>query len=130
MHKEAARKKPSLRNATISYVLLVPITTSLNPQKHIAIAFDNLQGMSSNNPNKLMMLSNSAGINEDLLLSLNHSNDPPDGRQPSFNQSDDDSEDSDYMRDNEEEDGKSESADSLVFEDGIDAEQIVDTPDV
>lgn len=77
-----------------------------------------------------MMLSNSAGINEDLLLSLNHSNDPPDRRQPSFNQSDDDSEDSDYMRDNEEEDGKSESADSLVFEDGIDAEQIVDTPDV
>lgn len=34
------------------------------------------------------------------------------------------------MRDNEEQDGKSESADSLVFEDGIDVEQIVDTPDV
>ncbi|KAK9208566.1 hypothetical protein WN944_000924 [Citrus x changshan-huyou] len=82
----------------------------------------NSHGMSSNNPNKLMMLSNSAGINEDLLLSLNHSNDPPDGRQPSFNQSNDDSEDSGYMRDNEEEDGKSESDDSLVFEDGIDAE--------
>lgn len=130
MHKEAARKKPSLPNAAISYVLLVPITTSVNPQKHTTIAFDNLQGMSSNNPNKLMMLSNSAGINEDLLLSLNNYNDPSDGRQHSFNQSDDNSEDSDYMRDSAEQDGKSESADSLVFEDGIDAEQIVDTPDV
>ncbi|KAH9762495.1 DUF4283 domain-containing protein [Citrus sinensis] len=88
------------------------------------------EGMSSNNPNKLMMLSNSVGINEDLLLSLNHYNDPSDGRQHSFNQSDDNSEDSDYMRDSAEQDGKSESADSLVFEDGIDAEQIVDTPDV
>lgn len=68
-----------------------------------------------------MMLSNSVGINEDLLLSLNYSNDPPDRRQPSFNQSNNDSEDNDYMRDSDKQDGKSEFADSLMFDDGIDA---------
>ncbi|KAK9177352.1 hypothetical protein WN944_029374 [Citrus x changshan-huyou] len=87
-------------------------------------------GMNSKDPNKLMMNSTSAGFDEDPLLSLKHSNDPPDGRQPDFNQPEDDSEASDYMGDREEQDEESESAGSLASEDGIDAEQMVDTPDV
>lgn len=89
-----------------------------------------MQGMNFKDPNKLMMNSTSAGFDEDPLLSLKHSNDPPDGRQPDFNQPEDDSEASDYMGDSKEQDEETESAGSLASEDGIDAEQMVDTPDV
>lgn len=79
-----------------------------------------------------MMNCTSTEFDEDILLSLKHSNapPPPDGRQPDFNQPEDDSEDSDYIGDSEEQDEESESTSSLASEDGIDAKQMVDTPDV
>lgn len=102
MQKPATRKQPSYPRKAISNESLLPITTSLNPQKYTAVAFNNLHGESSNDPGKLMKNSNTVGIDEDLLLSMEHSNDPLDRRQPDINQHKDDSDDNDYMINSEE----------------------------
>lgn len=78
----------------MSHVSLASITTSLNPQKHIVVAFTISPGESSHDPGNLPKNSNITIIDEDPLEVLKNSSDPPDWRKINMEMSEDNSDNS------------------------------------
>lgn len=115
MQTPSPRTQQNLSQLVTPQDSLVPVTTSLNPQNHTVVAFTSLKGESSDGMHKLHFYSKATGIEDKLEKVVVHSSDPTSGRELNMRVSDDDSNDSDYTGNSQENEEELESAGSLEF---------------